>query len=226
MRNFQLDLRLFPHPRTALSSPRGYVRQEEASSPSTSTQASTAPSLGSFVAVSDGELETIVDFVQFCVDQSPVDQAPAQQHFSVSRNDAMSTVRLACGFRQPIWSTKSHSTARHRTVLRGHLAFLGSERLLRKSLRDIRSFAQNDVASGEPIQSVLPDSRFRLQILSGNKKSDIEREFLADRRLHISSRSWRLIHCFNCLTRTPGAYHHISIPSHNYGWSELANYVE
>ncbi|KAJ5613799.1 hypothetical protein N7528_007453 [Penicillium herquei] len=156
------------------------VQQDKSSSPSILTAASTPPSSEGFIAISDDDIEPIDDFVQVCMDQSSVDQAPAQQRLSVSRSDAMSNSQTRLWFpttyldqETPFNCTTSYSITGPLDIPR-----LG-EALKQVTQRHeiFRTTFQNEDSSGEPIQSVLHDSRFRLQTLSGNKTTDVEREF-------------------------------------------------
>jgi amino acid adenylation domain-containing protein len=109
-----------------------------------------------------------------------MDQPAANQPLSVSRKDAMSNSQLRLWFPTTYLEqeTPFNCTTSYRITGPLDLPRLG------KALKQVtqrheifRTALQNDDASGEPIQSVLPDSRFRLQILSGNSTTDVEREF-------------------------------------------------
>ncbi|KAF1980469.1 hypothetical protein BU23DRAFT_562810 [Bimuria novae-zelandiae CBS 107.79] len=152
------------------------VKQERlSSSPSTLAPASSPSRLGSFVALSEGEIEPIDNFVHVVVDQGP-----AQQPLPVARTDTMSNSQTRLWFPTTYLEqeTPFNCTTSYRIMGQLDLPRLG------KALKQVtqrheifRTALLNDPASGEPIQSVLSDSRFQLQILPGNRTTDVEREF-------------------------------------------------
>jgi pseurotin A synthetase (hybrid polyketide synthase/nonribosomal peptide synthetase) len=138
------------------------------SPPAALTPASSPSSLGSFVDVPK-EVEPLDDFVHVDMDQA-----------TATRKDKMSNSQTRLWFPTTYLEQETPFNCTTSYTITGPLDIPRLGKALKKVTQRheiFRTALYNDETTGEPIQSVLPDSRFKLQVLSGNKTTDVEREF-------------------------------------------------
>ncbi|KAH8199740.1 hypothetical protein TruAng_006085 [Truncatella angustata] len=159
------------------------VRQAESSSAVIPTPASSPSSSGSWIPLSEGEAEALEDpyiegsleFVQIGVDQ-PRTQPPSL----LSRKDTMSYSQTRLWFPTTYLEQETPFNCTTSYRITGPLDLLRLEKALKQVTQRheiFRTAFHNDTTSGEPIQSVFPDSHFELQTLSGNETEEVAREF-------------------------------------------------
>ena len=152
------------------------VKVEPPTLPTIPTPATSQSSSGSWVeALDDRDSESSLEFVHVDADH------PAAQHpLSVSRKDAMSNSQNRLWFPTTYLEQKTPFNCTTSYRINGRLDLPRLDKALKQVTQRheiFRTAFHNDATTGEPIQSVFPDSHFKLKTLSGNKTDDVAREF-------------------------------------------------